>query len=529
MMPKDRRARLSRRLGILLVALCLVLVASVQAAESAGSGQPRDMGVLIGGIVTLVIATAVSGWYFGRPLRKVPYLLGIAAFGAACGIGIGLTSTDAFAEDAFASLVASLATAFGGALVCAVSARAHEAKARTSDMVSYASAASGIPLLLGIYFGSSLATGVSDIWTGDVHRMAAVTIALAVTLAVGTAVGRRTQDVPLCLGAAAFGAFVGIATGFSKDPAVAYVAPATLALFTGAASYAFTAGPRERGNIGGILFCFGTLAVVGFFLGAAGRVGLAWSDMPVVLYGFVALLIPSLALGSAVGAMNQDRHSSLGFAALGSAVGLAIGLSRKPVAWIVTPSLLAVMGVLAIYVFSANSEDRKIFSRLLATFAVLVLLSSFVGFSLRQMTPASLSLALGGGPEAVALADRQGEGPTEGTFGGYIWLEGRATSSAVAIEVRGNLGGRLRVVERVDGQVRYEGLPARGEQLRLSGESLEISWPASAGRGSLSIAGWDRMIEQEGKWTVTGNGEPLDLSKARLEGDRLVIIYPPSP
>lgn len=522
MMPDGRQALLSRPRcwAILFVVLLVAATGLGTVAQPATEAGPGTRGSLIGGIAILVLATAASGWYFGRPVRKVPFLLGIAAFGAACGIGIGFTS-----KEAFASLVAALATAFGGALVCAVSTRAQPRKAGAGDMVSYASAASGIPLLLGVYFGSSLGNRGSDLWYGDVHRMVAVAIVLAVALAVGISVGRRTLNVPLSLGAATFGAFVGIATGFSRDPAVAYVAPAMLALLTGAASYAFTANPRERSNIGGILFCFGILVTVGLFLGSIGRVKLGWGHAPAVLFGFAALLLPSLALGGAVGAVNQDRRSGLGFAALGSAAGLAIGLSKKSVTWIVTPSLLAVLAILAIYLFSANRDDRKVFSRLVSAFAVVVLLSAFVGFSLREA--AWPDLAIGAPPSTETFTALPGNGTTGATDPvGVIWLEGRATSSAVVIDVKGDLGGRLRVIERVDARVLYEGTPARGDPLRLSGESLEISWPASAARGALSIKGWDRMIEQGGKWTVTGDGEPVDLSRAEVESGRFVIVYP---
>lgn len=493
----------------------IILVFSVSiglrcVAHTGTESTPSDrLPTSIVGIVVLILAIAASGWYFGRPVHKVPFLLGIAAFSAACGIGIGLSP-----EATFAALVPALAAAFGGALVCAGSTRAQLHKTQTGEIASYASAASGIPLLVGIYFGNSI--DGSTPWD-EPARLAAVIVILALVIAVGILVGRKTKNTPLSLGAAAFGAFVGMATGLSRYPVVAYVAPATLALFTGVASYAFTAKPQDRRNIGGILLCFSVLLVAGLFLGAITRVGLGWAQAPWLIYAFCALVLTILALGSTVGGLNQDHLSALGFAMLGGGVGLTIGLSRTIVTHIVIPVLLTVFSGLAIYVFRADREDRPTFYRLIGVFAVLVLLGSFVGYSLRQAQLVPLAAV-----ETTDLTIPEAERPGNVS----IWLEGSETATAVLIDVLAPLGSVLRVVERVDARVLYEGVPLQGEQLSFSGESLEISWPVAAGHDSLVLTGWDRMVQQAGTWAVVGDGEPIDTSTAEVRGGWFVLVYP---
>ena len=471
-------------------------------AQNGTQSTPSDRLPSIVGIVVVILATAASGWYFGRPVHKVPFLLGIAAFSAACGIGIGLSP-----EATFAALVPALAAAFGGTLVLAGSARLRLHETQTGEIASYASAASGIPLLVGIYFGNSLVE--PNPWSGAAG-LAVVIVILALAIAVGILVGSMTKNTPLSLGAAAFGAFVGMATGLSRYPVVAYVAPATLALFTGVASYAFTAKQQERRNIGGILLCFSVLLVAGLFLGAIARVGLGWAQAPWLIYAFCALVVTVLALGSTVGGLNQDHLSALGFAMLGGGVGLTIGLSITIVTHIVIPVLLTVFSGLAIYVFRADREDRPTFYRLIGVFAVLVLLGSFVGYSLRQARLV---------PVSPIVDDERSQNVS-------IWLEGSETATAILIDVLAPLGSVLRIVERVDARVLYEGVPLQGEQLSFSGESLEISWSVAAGHDSLALTGWDRMVEQAGTWAVVGDGEPIDTLTAEVRGGRFILVYP---
>lgn len=515
-------------------AFVIIVMASLLAgfscnAQAEGEVATRNWTPILIGVVILILATAVAGWYFGRPVRKVPFLIGIAAFSAACGIGLGLSP-----EAAFAALVPALAAAFGGALVCAVSA-----KAPTSEVMSYGSAASGIPLLLGAFLGSSFID--KYVWYADTGRLVSALLIFSLSIAVAVLVGRKTKNIPLNLGAAAFGAVVGMATGLSRYPVVAYVAPATLALFMGAASYAFTANKEQRHNIGGVLTCFAILLVTGLFLGAIVRLELGWSQAPRLIFAFGALVLTTLALGSAVGGVTGNLLSGLGFATLGSGVGVAIGLSQTVVTHVVVPVLLSVFSGLIIYVVAADREDRAVSIRLLGVFAVLVLLGSFAGYTLRQEELCKQVVLLRNEiealkercpeplpPEVQAVVDEADETVAEAEQQATlsVWLEGSATASAIRIDVHEALGGVLRVVERVDGRVLYEAAPPPNTSLPLSGESLEISWPITSGRDSISFVVWDRMIEQDGVWTVAGQGESIDTSLAEVRNGRFVIIYP---
>jgi|GEM_PF-5527420 len=521
-------------LSLFACAFVIIVMASLLTGFSCNAQADEEVttrnwvAILIG-VVILTLATAVAGLYFGRPVQKVPFLIGIAAFSAACGIGLGLSP-----EAAFGALVPALAAAFGGALVCAVSA-----KAPASEVASYGSAASGIPLFLGAYLGRSFIN--NHVWYADTTCLVSALLIFSLSIAVAVLVGRKTKNIPLNLGAAAFGAVVGMATGLSRFPVVAYVAPATLALFMGAASYAFTANKEQRHNIGGVLTCFAILLVTGLFLGAVVHLELGWSQAPRLIFAFGALVLTTLALGGAAGGVKGDLLSGLGFATLGSGVGVAIGLSQTVVTHVVVPVLLSVFSGLTIFIVAAKRQDRAFFIRLLGVFAVLVLLGAFAGYTLRQeelckrvgllrdeieavkkRCPDSLS------PEAQAVVDEADKTLTEAEQQAAlsVWLEGSATASAICIDVQDVLGGVLRVVERVDGRVLYEAAPPPNTSLPLSGESLEISWPITSGRDSISFMVWDRMIEQDGVWTVAGQGKSIDTSLAEVRNGRFVIIYP---
>lgn len=108
----------------------------------------------------------------------------------------------------------------------------------------------------------------------------------------------------------------------------------------------------------------------------------------------------------------------------------------------------------------------------------------------------------------------------------FLWLEGSTVSSALLIDVRTTMTGALRVEERVDGRLLYEGIPSPGEQLALSGESIKISWAVPSGRDAIYLTAWDRMVERDGRWAVDGPGERIETADAEVLGDRFILIYP---
>lgn len=513
--------------GILIFVFAVLLASSSCAAQAEGERDAADIVPILMGIIVLILVTTAAGWYFGRPVHRIPFLIGIAAFSAACGIGLGLSP-----QATFAALIPALAAVFGGTLVCAVSA-----KPPTDTVMSYGSAASGIPLLLGAYLGNSITMGD---WYADTSRLVSALLSVVFAVAVAAWVGRKTKNTPLCLGSAAFGATVGLTTGLSPYPVVAYVAPAALALFVGAASYAFTAKKEQRRNIGGILTCFGLLLVIGLFLGGIMRLELGWAPAPRMVFAFAALMLTIMALGSVAGRSGGDVLSGLGFAALGGGVGLAIGLSSSPIVHVVIPALLTMFFGLTIYIVAADREDRTVHIHLLGVFAVFVLLGSFVGYSLRQEElckqlellrsrleeleerPESLD------PETQAFVEeaREAVAVAEQQAARSLWVEGSATASAILIDVRNTLDGTLRVVERVDERLLYEGTPSPGTPLRLSGESLEISWAVSSGRDAISLTVWDRMVEHDEVWMVVGPGESIATESAEVRNGRFIVVHP---
>ena len=509
--------------------LLIVLVSFAAAAQESPLQTPARWVTLILGTIFLIIATAASGWYFGNKAHRVPFLIGIASFSAACGIGVGFSS-----EAAFAAIVPALAVGYGGALVCAVSVGG---KASTSaDVITNGSAASGIPLMLGAYFGNILRGPPDPRWL-----LTAILIVL-ITLITSLLVARREEDLPLPLAAAAFGAFIGLITGLSLHPVVGYVAPAALALFAGTASYAFTASREEQKKIGGILLSFGVLLIVGLIMGAVVRLDLGWDGALRTLFAFGTILLVSLGFGASVGALHKDIVSGLGFAALGSGVGLAIGMSQTFVMHIVGPALLTVFAGLTFYVFITDYEERRMSLKLLAAFGVVVLLGSFIGYSLRQgdfrdllgraeekieeyrIEPGDVSVEREPGLEVdvrTVVADATEQ------LNRLIWLEGSEHCSAILIQVAPRFQGLLKIEERVDGILLYNQYPPADEPIALAGESLQIRWPVAAGPDAVSIRAWDRMVRGDENWTVEGDGEQLDLELAEVRDDEFVLDYPP--
>lgn len=483
-------------------------------------------------VVFLIIAVAASGWYFGSDEHRVPFLIGIASFSAACGVGIGFS-----AQAAFAALVPALAAAYAGTLVCAVNAG--RKPGTLAGILSKGSAASGIPLMLGAYFANSINR---DVLYPDPRWLLVAVLILIITVGTAFLVARDRKAIPLPLAGAAFGAFIGLATGLSPHPVVAYVAPASLALFAGAASYSFiTNEANERRSIGEILFCFGVLLIVGLFLGSVVRLGLGWSGAPRTLFAFGTLLLVTFGFGRVVGARYSEVVSALGFAMLGAGVGLAIGMSQTPVMHVVGPALLTMFAGLASFVFITDADRRKASLGLLAAFGLVVLLGSFVGYSLRDgdlhLRVAMLQQKMDAlsddqhdvvpsEPEQTIAAARVTISQAEVRRHLLIWLEGSEATSAVLIRVGTDWQGVLKITDRVNGDVLYQATPAANDQIAQRGESLEIRWPSDAGRDALAVLGWERLVRVDGNWTVQGDGEEVSTDSAELRGEWFVLIYP---
>jgi hypothetical protein len=511
------------------------------------------------GIVFLALAVAGSAWYFGRGGREIPFLVGIASFSAACGVLIGFSS-----QVLFAILVPGLASVYGGTLLCAVRIGQKQSRVApssgTCNRLASGSAASGIPLLLGAYFGNL----IHDLphLTVDLSRVLAVLVLLLATIATVYLVGRERGERPLPFAGAAFGAFVGVATGLSPHAVVAYVAPACLTLFAGIASYSFSTGKEEEQlTIGKILFCFGVLLIVGLFLGASVRVGLGISAVPGTLYGFAAVTFVSLALGILIGSEGETSRrwwtrfakpkaafaGAIGFAMSGAGIGLAMGLSKEPVIQIALPALLAVFAGLAAYaVGDASTDAEKSRHRaLLAAFALTILLGSFGGYALRGgesvrevgevRKPLEEGLAAsqtedGGEPTSsipiatedvvsiLAALDR--------LESHLLYVEGTTTRSAVVVAVKDGWQGTLRIRDCVNDKEILRTEPGACDLVAGSSERLEIRWPRSEGRDAVTIWGWERVTPRDGGWVVEGDGEPVDTGLAAEQGEWFVLVYP---
>lgn len=546
------RSRKIARLISLLLPLAISQPCLAEASETA-TANSIDLALRIVFLVVIITGVVLA---FRREGRHPALLIGIASISAACGVAIGFTS-----EALFGVLVTVLAAGYSGTLICAVRLSDRRSPKEGEDCgschwLASASATSGISLLLGAFFGDGIDS--LGVLLTDVRRPIAVAILLIVTAAVVYAVARRKNERPLPFAGAAFGAFIGIATGLSMNPVISYVAPTCLTLFAGFASYSFsTRSEEEQKSIGKILFCFGILLIVGLFLGTSVRVGLGAVAIPRTLYAFAAIVLVSLALGIAIGEAQDsqkslrahvielppDFMSALGFALFGAGVGLSMGMSRTPIMHIVLPALLTVFAGVAAYAIAGRDDAAKVRARrgLLAAFGLTVLLGSFGGYALRdadllrQLDAIDAKLKELGeetgdaDPADVFLDPEEQEtvaGAEEIERELLIWTEGHEAMSALLIEVGPAWSGVLEVRDRVNGRVIYRETPVPGSQVAQPGESLEIRWPIEDGRDGLSILGWNRLARTEEGWTVEGVGEPVGTDRAVREGDSLVLIYP---
>jgi len=501
--------------------------------------------------VFLVVSVAASGLYFSRgEEEKRPFLLGMAALSAACGVGVGFSS-----EMTFSILVPVLAAAYGGALVCAVRYRPSAAEDSSDIILGKASAASGIPLMLGAYFANSISN--FWVWYPDVRRVAAALLILAIVIILSSLLGLRgrkevrgvrshTSQQPermssLAIAGASFGGFIGLVTGLSTQPVVVYVAPAALALFAGTASCFFAAtgldSEREQRSIATVLFSFGLLVMVSLLLGIAVRMKLNWGDVPRIGFGFFTLAILAAVVGFLVDRDTDQSIKGLAFSFLGAGVGLAIGLSQTFVLHVAIPTLLAVFAGLAGYVFATGEKRRNQSMTLLAVFCVVLLLGGFVGYSLRD-GDTGVYLADGpdwpGPPSETPPHDLQD--PTSGVLAELdahpdllIWLEGQQSSSAIVVLVTTDWAWTVEIRDRVNDPLpMYDGIPDPATPVRAQGESLEISWPTEADESALRILGWEQLVQRDGGWTVQGDPDEIDTSTATQRGGRYVLVYPPT-
>ena len=532
----------------MLVALLLVIVALSAIAQTetpaVSSEIPQSETPVVSSeivntvlcIVFLIIATAASGWYFGNRAHRVPFFIGIASFSAACGIGIGFSS-----QATFAAIVPALAAAYGGAIVCAVSIGSK--RRPSAELVSNGSAASGIPLMLGAYFGNT----INHLGTGypDPHRLVAAALILVITLAVSRLVAPEKHQIALPITGGAFGAFIGLVTGLSPDPVVAYVVPAALALFAAVASYAFTATREERTAVGRFLASFGTLLIVSLMLGSAVRLALPWSGAPFALFTFATILSVTLAIGSTLGALHKETVSGIGFASLGAGVGLCIGMSQTPVMHIVTPALLATLSGLLFYLVIANGAQRRVSLRLMLAFGVVVLFGAYVGYALRQgelgyrveIVTETIE-ETGTDPTTLFIETPDGNtvlAPTildaaKAALQTALHLEGSQYVSVVVLIAKPGFSGRVTVKETADDEPPlYDALMPVGLPVAVAGERLDIRWPADADRSALSIRAWEKVSKRDGSWALEGEAEVLTLDDyVEVRENECVLIYPPS-
>jgi hypothetical protein len=541
------------------IALCFLWGSCLSAFGQNAASPDAGVGIvhIIVSLVILLGATAAFGWFFGHRMHRVPLQIGVAAIGAACGMGIGFSP-----DPAFATIVPALAAVFGGVLACTASV-----KEETRRVVSSGTAASAIPLILGIYFGYSLRE--LHTWHGDIKQFSMFLVMLAFVVVIGTWLGRRSNSVPLSFGGAALGGFIGLAMGLSTIPVVQYVVPASLTLFAAVAGYLFTAAPRHRHSIGGVLLSFGILFIIGQYLGIGTRLEYGWWGTSKALFGFGVLMSVACGLGAAAGLLHKKVIVGLGFTVLGGGVGLAVGLSRTPVIHIVIPVLLAVFGGISLYFFTAEKGKKEEMVTLLGAFALAFLLGTFLGSSLRLPVAADIaksyqlelselqgkvtdlqqqldtlrSESAASGAMATSFSDlgrsldalageinEVAEGVVtmapDGDSDFHLYLEGCEVFSVVEVTATSALDAPVRIKERVDAAIRYDGRLNKGETISVCGESLEISWSEAEASGAIMLRGWDRMVRVDGGWTVEGEGESIDLDRAVRRDGRFFIVFP---
>jgi len=571
------------------------------ASVEAGASPAFLPFVGIAGVFLLLVASLI-----GRRRNASKGILfasvAVSVFSAACGTAVGFAP-----QHVFAVLIPILTAGLAGTMICAIGFSANRKDRTDGDHPADPSIASrfglaigtaktGVPLILGAYYGNAIQT--FQTWYPDIRRLVAVLAIIGVTTAVvwlmargGSAVkdpGRSDQTQPqedqdraLCFAGAAFGAFLGMATGLSEVPVVSYMAPASLALFSAMASDTFSAGSGQdarRLTVGRILVCFGLLLIVSIFLGAAVRIELSIAGVPRTVFAFATLLLLTVGMGGSIGlreALLGDRTSppetrpslgivgalidsllhrttpqlagALGFALTGAAIGLATGMSRTPVIHVVLPALLAALaGLIAFAV--GKSKAKASFRDLLAAFGLALLVGGFVGYALQP--PVLIEPSRSGEAEPTGRIEGGSDNVLAGSVAAptipertqvvyaeeilrqrtHLFLEGSSARSALVITVTEAWSGEIWIEDRVQRETLFRDVPTADQPVVLVAESFRIRWPLVGDGGGLTIVGWERIdFDQETQsWAVEGQGGLIPLVDSNPQGAWNEILYPAS-
>lgn len=540
----------------------------VAAAGDQGPGVVvGSMAGLVAVFFLVVLWLLLRGWH-----KRRGFIVALAALGAAVGLGIGL-SPEPVIGTVVPLLVALLGVGFMGAPSVSPVTRG-----------AWVRGAAGFCLLLQLTAWLGCCLRLNRVWYSHTPTLVAMCVLFAGIATVAWAARSYWRRVPgtwpdeasvedrtwLLVAAAAAGAFAGLATAMSATPVVEYVVPALLSLFGLLSVFLFTEGKSARLWLGAALVGFGLLLVLGQYLGESLRVGYRWEDAGPSAFSLSVLYAMVGGAAALLGAVGEDRVNSVGFAAMGAGTGLAIGLSASPLGSAIVPAILTAAGGVAAYFGAARKKGQRLLYVFAGTFALLLLLGGYAGWTLHDGGAGirADSDGLGASPglrakieaiqadvSALEVATRTSEGKAiaSATFGrihasiadvlgalasapaadeddgsidrtrAYLWFEGSAQSCAVAIACNRVLSAPLRVDELVDEVCLFSGTLTAGMGVCLFGEAFEVSWRRSDGPDAVTVLFWERMVRTSNGWGVEGQGTPVDASTAEVRGDRYVL------
>jgi len=560
---------------LMLVAIIVVLSAAVSFPAFAASSE-TESGITAGSTAGLVVAFSVlvlflllRGWRERRGL-----IVALTALGAGAGFGIGLSM-----EPVIGSVVPLLVALLGIGLMSL-------ARVSASTRGAWVRGAAGFSLLLQLTAWLGCCLRLQHVWYRDFPTLAAIGLLFVGILIVAwtarfywtrstTASNGKDATIEdrtwLLVAAAAAGAFAGLATSMSKAPVVEYVVPALLSMFGLLSVFLFTEGKAVRLWLGSALVGFGLLLVLGQFLGESLRLGYSWKDAGQAAFSFSVVYVMIGGAAALLGGVVEDRVNSVGFAAMGAGVGLAVGFSASPPMSAIVPAILTAAGGVAAYFGVAREKGHRPLYVFAGVFALLLLLGAYAGFtmhgahelilfkqagalteelrkeilSVRRDVSALEAAARAAGTAALpssslhsidarlagmlttlggaSVPPRESERVDEARAYTYFWFEGTSVARAVAVTCRRTLTVPLRVDELVDDVSLFSGAMTAGVGVCLFGEAFEISWGHVDGQDAVTVLVWDRMVRVAGAWRVEGKGSPVDAAAAEIRGDRYVL------
>ena len=412
-------------------------------------GDPANW---ISGSAAIAVLVVLIGLFFWWRRRRFGWEIVIGFLGSLAGLAIGLSQCPVVAI-----AVPVLVGAFGAAYTCET----------IRPSIGRVAVSFTLPLILAMFVAANVRTGF--VWYAEPQVLPAFLIILMAIPVMGIFGAKHREDPYLATGASGVAGFAGLAVGLSETPVVIPVVPLVFTVLGGLLAFLFATKQNARKPVENLLFGFGTLLVLGLYFGAVIRTGMPnwWgTEESIVLFGL--LLALASGLGWAMSVVGGQSKAGLGLAAMGGAIGFAIGLSETPVLYAIIPGVLWLGCGFIAQLLEARQDQKCHVGLLFGVFGVLLLLGGYLGHDVRLRTPneildqlESLQWAL---EETTASIATQGEltvGEHESYSETLVQVEKAAASTrgvveseAIAVElaqIRAALNSLTRVARRSDG------------------------------------------------------------------------------